>query len=82
MLLASIGFMLYCRQLVHIVSETNRKVLTVDGSESKPGARVVVRAASESPSMYQLWYEDESGIIRSALNDYALEGRCKSEVQS
>jgi len=49
------------------------KVLDIAGGSSLPEAKVIVwpkKAGIDRRN--QLWYFDENGIIRSALNDFAL----------
>jgi len=62
-----------CRRHFYIVSEMHQKVLDIEGGSSSPGARVIVWPKKVSGDRQnQLWYFDENGIIRSALNDFAL----------
>lgn len=61
------------RRHFYIVSDMHRKVLDIEGGSSNPGARVIVWPKKTSGDRQnQLWYFDENGIIRSALNDFAL----------
>jgi len=49
------------------------KVLDVEGGSTSPGARVIVWPKNTCGNRQnQLWYFDENGLIRSALNDFAL----------
>ena len=67
------------------MSEMHRKVLDIEGGSSAPGARVIVWPKKTSGDRHnQLWYFDEQGIIRSALNDFALtaEGRLRQSLAS
>jgi len=51
----------------------HNKVLDINGGSSAPGAKVIIWPKKASGDhRNQLWYFDESGIIRSALNDFAL----------
>jgi len=51
----------------------HNKVLDVSGSAITPGAKVIVwPKKSGSDSRNQMWYFDGHGIIRSALNNFAL----------
>ena len=59
-----------CRRYFYIVSDMHRKVLDVEGGSSNAGTRVIVWPKKGGSN--QLWYFDENGIIRSALNDFAL----------
>ncbi|ESO05534.1 hypothetical protein HELRODRAFT_191325 [Helobdella robusta] len=56
--------------------------LTVDvrGEDAKPGAKVIVYENKGKLSDNQLWWEDENGIIRSKLNDFAFDLTDKMEV--
>lgn len=61
------------RRNFFIVSDMHSKVLDIEGGSSTPGARVIVWPRKTSGECRnQLWYFDENGIIRSALNDFAL----------
>jgi len=63
-----------------IVSEMNGKVLDIKHSENKPGADVIMYPSKGSrKATNQLWYLDDNGIIRSMLNDYALEAKGKGD---
>jgi hypothetical protein len=53
----------------------NSLVLDVKGANASPGADVIMWNRKQQPSKNQLWYLDHQGIIRSALNDFALEAR-------
>ena len=39
------------------------------------GGLVVLNKKADHPAKHQLWYEDESGLIRSQLNGYVLEAK-------
>jgi len=55
------------------VSDMHNKVLDINGGSSAPGAKVIVwPKKTGGDHRNQLWYFDEGGIIRSALNDFAL----------
>ena len=61
------------RRHFYIVSDMHHKVLDIEGGSSTPGARVIVwPKKGGGDRQNQLWYFDENGIIRSALNDFAL----------
>ena len=58
-----------------ITHKKSGKVLTIKNAKNEPGARVVI-SDTESLSdgrFHQLWFPDETGIIRSKMNGYALE---------
>ena len=74
-----------CRRHFYIVSDMHQKVLDIEGGSKSPGARVIVWPKKvSSDCQNQLWYFDENGIIRSALNDFALtsEGQPATNCQS
>jgi len=51
----------------------HNKALDIRGGSSSPGAQVIMWPKKHGGNcMNQLWYFDEQGIIRSALNDFAL----------
>lgn len=50
----------------------NGKVLDVERGSTNPGAKVIMYRKKSPPAKNQLWYMDQQGIIRSALNDFAL----------
>jgi len=51
----------------------HQKVLDIEGGSSSAGAKVIIwPKKTGGDRQNQLWYFDESGIIRSALNDFAL----------
>jgi len=47
----------------------NGKVVDIDGGNASAGARVIMWPKKGSPTKNQLWYQDQQGFIRSALND-------------
>jgi len=57
----------------YIVSEMNCKVLDIRGGNPVSGTSVIMWPKKGSPESNQLWYFDGQGIIRSALNDFAME---------
>jgi hypothetical protein len=63
------------RPQFHIVSEMNCKVLDIKGDNATSGAQVIMFPKKGSKCPNQLWYFDEQGVIRSALNNFALEAR-------
>jgi len=69
--------MAFVKRPFQIVSEMNGKALDVKGGQGNPGAQVIMWSRKNDRSANQLWYNDQSGCIRSTLNDYALE--CSSK---
>jgi len=68
---------LHYRRYFYIVSDMHKKVLDIQQAVSTPGAKVIVwHMKSGGDCRNQWWYFDESGIIRSALNDFALSATC------
>ena len=65
-------FLMYRREF-HLTSEMHGKVLDVRGGNKAPGAHVIVYGKHSPPSKNQMWYLDQQGFIRSALNDFALD---------
>jgi hypothetical protein len=60
------------RQNFFIVSDMHGKVLDIEGGSSAQGAKLIVWPRKHDGSRNQLWYCDYQGVIRSALNDFAL----------
>lgn len=58
-----------------IVSEMNGKVMDIKGDNASSGASVIMFPRKGGNCPNQLWYFDEQGVIRSALNNFALEAR-------
>lgn len=58
---------MYC----NIVTAEGDKALDICGCDSSPGAKVIVW--ERHTDLNQQWYEDKHGVIRSRLNDYALD---------
>ena len=50
-----------------------KKVLDICRADPKPGSKVIVFDNKGDLSDNQLWYEDCNGIVRSKLNDYAMD---------
>jgi hypothetical protein len=67
------------RRAFHIVSDLNGKVLDVAGGQSMPGTPVIMFRRKLEYSPNQLWYLDETGCIRSMLNEFSLECRAQGE---
>lgn len=57
-----------------IVSEMHKKVMDIEKENASPGAAVIMCSKKRPPAKSQLWYADQQGVIRSALNDFALRG--------
>lgn len=47
--------------------------MDIRGSDAAPGGKVIAYDQLDVLSDNQLWYEDHRGIIRSKLNNYALD---------
>jgi len=63
-----------------IVSQMNGKVLDIKKGSTSPGADVIMYKPKHGlEAKNQLWYLDDNGIIRSILNDFALEGKGKGD---
>ena len=56
-----------------IVSKMNNLVIDVKGENAGPGAELVMWHRKHPHAKNQLWYQDNQGIIRSALNDFAID---------
>ena len=63
------------RRCFHIISDRNGEVLDISGNNPNPGAEVLTWARKAGRCPNQMWFCDPSGVIRSALNDFALEAR-------
>ena len=61
------------RREFQLASEMHGKVLDVRGANKDPGAHVIVYSKHSPPTKNQLWYTDQQGFMRSALNDFALD---------
>jgi len=48
-------------------------VLDIRGADKKPGAKVIVYANKGDLADNQLWYEDETCVVRSKLNGFAID---------
>jgi hypothetical protein len=57
-----------------IVSELHGKVLDIEGANRAPGAHVIVWPRKHD-CHNQLWYLDGQNVIRSSLNDFALDAQ-------
>jgi len=49
------------------------KVLEIRDANPNPGAHVVINPLSSTKLPNQMWYYDSQNVIRSFLNDYAME---------
>jgi hypothetical protein len=58
----------------------NGKVLDIRGDDTNAGASVIMWPRKGGKCPNQLWYFDEQGIIRSALNHFALESRAQESA--
>jgi len=50
-----------------------RLVLDVRGADRKPGAKVILFSDKGDYADNQLWYEDERGVLRSKMNNFAID---------
>jgi len=75
------GAAIFHRRDFYIVSEMNGKVLDVKGGNGKPGDDIVTWPRHSTPNKNQLWYSDHQGIIRSAINDFAIDGAPGHKVE-
>jgi len=65
--------------MFRIVSDLNGKVLDIHGANSRPGTHVCMFYRKMEYAANQLWYLDETGCIRSMLNEFAPECRAQGE---
>jgi hypothetical protein len=65
----------YQRREFWIVSEMHGKVIDIQGANAGEGSHIIVYGKNSHPSKNQLWYFDQQGVIRSALNDMALSSK-------
>jgi hypothetical protein len=63
------------------MSEHNGEVMDIRGAQRHPGAEVLTYRRHYERAPSQLWYCDQGGVIRSALNDFALEARFRENVR-
>lgn len=63
------------RRCFHIIAEWNGEVLDISHDDARPGAPVITWQRKMARCPNQLWFCDQTGVIRSALNDFALEAR-------
>lgn len=63
------------RREFQIVSHMNGKAIDIDGGSAEPDAGLIMNDRRSPPDRNQLFYTDEQGIIRSALNDFAIQSR-------
>jgi len=57
----------------------NGKAVDIRGANASPGADVITYRKKSPPSKNQLWYIDQQGILRSALNDMVFHGNTKGQ---
>jgi len=69
----------YGRRDFFIVSEMNGKALDIRGGNASPGVDVIMYRKKSPPAKNQLWYTDQQGIIRSALNDLVFQNNTKGQ---
>jgi len=55
-----------------IISDRNGEALDIRGNNANPGAEVLTWQRKMGRNPNQMWYCDQSGVIRSALNDFSL----------
>lgn len=63
------------RRCFYIVAEWNGEVLDISHDDPRPGAAVITWRRKMERCPNQLWHCDPTGVIRSAMNDFALEAR-------
>jgi len=69
------------RRLFLIISERNGEALDIRGGHAGPGTEVITFHRKAERCANQLWWADPSGVIRSALNDFALDARPGDHVR-
>lgn len=72
---------MYQRREFFIISDLNGLVLDVKGNNANPGAEVIMWNRKQQPAKNQLWYADQQGVIRSALNDFAIDASHGNKVK-
>jgi len=68
------------RQNIVVVSEMHGKALDIEGGNTNPGAKLIVWDRHQPPSKNQMFYADQQGFIRSAMNDFALDAGAGQQV--
>lgn len=68
------------RRRFYIVSEMHCKVLDVKGADPVTGVDAIMWPKKSGYHPNQLWYFDSEGVIRSALNDMALDSGGKTKL--
>jgi len=63
------------RRYFLIVNEANCQVLEVQNGNARPGAKVVQEKKRPEKLFQQRWFVDEGAVIRSGVNEYALESK-------
>jgi len=52
-------------------------VLDIRGDEASAGGSLIVYERKPVVSANQVWYEDETGLLRSRLNGYVIDTSCE-----
>jgi len=68
------------RREFYIESALNGKVLDLDGANPGAGTKVVMWAKKSPIVKNQLWYVDQQGYVRSALNDMVFSNQAVAEA--
>jgi len=63
------------RKYFLLINEANCQLLEVQNGSARPGAKLVIDKKKHDKPPQQRWYCDESGVIRSGVNEYALESK-------
>jgi len=61
------------------VSEKNNMVVDIQGDSNRSGAKILMYKKKSSAANNQLWYLDDSGCIRSVLNNMTFSSSGKGE---
>lgn len=61
-------------------STMNNKVVDIRGGDPNPGGKAIMYDQQDGYQDNQLWYEDKYGVVRSKLNDFALDSSGKFNV--
>lgn len=69
------------RRCFRIIAEWNGEALDVSHDDPRPGAELITWRRKGDRSANQLWFCDPTGVIRSALNDFALEARAQESFR-
>jgi len=60
-----------------IVNEANCGVLEIEYGNARPGGKIVSDKPRPDRPAHQQWFVDNDGVIRSRMNEYALESKGK-----